>query len=117
MQPQTFWQGEPDGPCKGRTIQEEAQTVKSCLVVPIYQAGTGGGICARYEFIDIPYNCWGRESSFVADVLDIAILLLVSYDGKLEAIDFFNDRANFLIDSSNPQYVVSFDYDVDLHTV
>jgi hypothetical protein len=39
----------------------------------------GGGICPRYEFIDIPYNGWCCESPFVADVLDIDILLLVSY--------------------------------------
>jgi hypothetical protein len=49
-----------------------------------------GGICPRYEFIGIPYNGWGCESPFVADVLDIDILLLVSYDGKLGAIDFSN---------------------------
>jgi hypothetical protein len=42
------------------------------------------------------------ESPFVADVLDIDILLLVSYDGKLGATDFSNTRVNFLIDSSNP---------------
>jgi hypothetical protein len=40
----------------------------------------GGGTCPRYEFIDIPYKGWGCESPFVADVLDIDILLLVSYD-------------------------------------
>jgi hypothetical protein len=61
-----------------------------------------GGICPGYEFIGIPYNGWGCESPFVADVLDIFILLLVSYDGKLGAIDFSNERFNFLIDSSNP---------------
>jgi hypothetical protein len=62
----------------------------------------GGGICPGYEFIDIPYNDWGCESLFVADVLDIDILLLVSYDGKLGATNFSNERVNFLIDSSNP---------------
>jgi hypothetical protein len=61
-----------------------------------------GGICVGYEFIDIPYNGWGYESPFVADVLDIEILLLVSNDGKLRAIDFSNERFNFLIDFSNP---------------
>jgi hypothetical protein len=49
----------------------------------------------------IPYNVWVCESSFVADVLDIDILLLVSYDGKLGATDFSNERVNFRIDSSN----------------
>jgi hypothetical protein len=44
---------------------------------------SGGGICPGYEFIGIPYNGWGCESPFVADVLDINFLLLVSYDGKL----------------------------------
>jgi hypothetical protein len=58
----------------------------------------GGGICPRYEFIDIPYNGWGYEPLFVADVLDIDILLLVSYDGKLGAIYFPNERVNFEID-------------------
>jgi hypothetical protein len=62
----------------------------------------GGGICPRYEFIGIPYNGWGCESLFVVDVLDIDILLLVSYDGKLGATNFSNERVNFLIDSSNP---------------
>jgi hypothetical protein len=62
----------------------------------------GGGTCPGYEFIGIPYNGWGCKSPFVADVLDIDILLLVSYDGKLGATDFSNIRVNFLIDSSNP---------------
>jgi hypothetical protein len=61
----------------------------------------GGGIFPGYEFIGIPYNGWGYESPFVADVLDIDIMLLVSYDGKLGATDS-NARVNFLIDSSNP---------------
>jgi hypothetical protein len=61
-----------------------------------------GGTCPRYEFIGIPYNGWGCESPFVTDVLDIDIMLLVSYDGKLAATDFSNVRVNFLIDSSNP---------------
>jgi hypothetical protein len=43
----------------------------------------GGGICLGYEFIGIPYYGWDCESPFFADVLDIDILLLVSYDGKL----------------------------------
>jgi hypothetical protein len=47
-----------------------------------------GGTCPGYEFIGIPYNCWFCESPCVADVLDIDILLLVSYDGKLGATDF-----------------------------
>jgi hypothetical protein len=58
--------------------------------------------CSGYEFIGIPYNGWGCESPFVADVLDIDILLLVSYDGKLGGTNFSNKRVNFLIDSSNP---------------
>jgi hypothetical protein len=61
----------------------------------------GGGICPGYEFIGISYNGWVCESPFVADVLDIDILLLVSYDGKLGATDFSNVSVNFLIDSSN----------------
>jgi hypothetical protein len=61
----------------------------------------GGGIFPGYEFIGIPYNGWGYESPFVADVLDIDIMLLVSYDGKLGAT-YFYARVNFLIDSSNP---------------
>jgi hypothetical protein len=62
----------------------------------------GGGICLGYEFIGIPYNGWGCESLFVADVLYIDIILLVSYNGKLGATYFSNERVNFLIDSSNP---------------
>jgi hypothetical protein len=62
----------------------------------------GGGTCPGYEFISIPYNGWGYKSTFVADVLDIDIMLLVSYDGKLGATDFSNVPVNFLIDSSNP---------------
>jgi hypothetical protein len=65
----------------------------------------------------IPYNGWGCESPFVASVLDMDILLLVSNDGKLGATYFSNERVSFLIDSSNPQYVVLFDLVADLHTV
>jgi hypothetical protein len=61
-----------------------------------------GGIFPGYEFIGIPYNGWGYKSPFGADVLDIDIPLLVSYDGKLGATDFSNERVNFLIDSSKP---------------
>jgi hypothetical protein len=61
-----------------------------------------GSICPGYDYIDIPYNGWGCESPFVAIVLDIDIMLLVSYDGKLGATDFSNTRVNFLIDSFNP---------------
>jgi hypothetical protein len=61
-----------------------------------------GGICPGYEFIGIPYNGWGYKSLFFADVLlDINILLLVPYDGKLGATNFSNECVNFLIDSSN----------------
>jgi hypothetical protein len=63
----------------------------------------GGDICSGYEFIGIPYNGWGYESPFVSDVLDIDILLLVSYIGKLGATDFSNICVNFLMDSSNHQ--------------
>jgi hypothetical protein len=62
----------------------------------------GGGICPGYEFVALPYNGWDCESPFVVDVLDIDILLLVSYDGKLGATNLSNERVNFLIDSSNP---------------
>jgi hypothetical protein len=62
-----------------------------------------GGIFPGYEFIGIPYNDWGYESPFIAIVLDIDILLLVSYDRKLGATNFFNVCVNFLIVSSNPQ--------------
>jgi hypothetical protein len=64
----------------------------------------GGGIFPGYEFTGIPYNGWDCESLFVIYVLDIDILLLVSYDGKLGATDFSNERVNFLIDFSNPPF-------------
>jgi hypothetical protein len=64
--------------------------------------GDGGGICPGYEFIAIPYNGWGCESPFVVDVLDIDILLLVSYDGKQGATYFSKAQVNFLMDFSNP---------------
>jgi hypothetical protein len=64
----------------------------------------GGCICPEYEFIGIPYKGWGCESPFVADASDINTLLLVSYDGKVEATNFSNVRVNFLIDSSNPTH-------------
>jgi hypothetical protein len=48
------------------------------------------GVFPRYEFIGIPYNGWGCESPFVTDVLDIDILLVVSYDEKLGVTDFFS---------------------------
>jgi hypothetical protein len=60
-----------------------------------------GSICPGYDFIGIPYNGWGCESPFVANVLDIDILLLVS-DRKLGATNFSNARVNLLIDYSNP---------------
>jgi hypothetical protein len=63
-----------------------------------------GGICPGYEFIGIPYNRWGCESPAIANVLDIDIQLLVSYDGKLGITDFSNEHFNFLIDSSNPPF-------------
>jgi hypothetical protein len=76
----------------------------------------GGGICPGYEFIGIPYNGWGCEFPFVADILYIDILLLVSYNGKLGATDFSTIRVNFLI-LLTAQFVVSFDSVDDLHTV
>jgi hypothetical protein len=39
---------------------------------------------------------------FVANVLDIDILLLVLYNGKLGTTDFSNVHVNFLIISYNP---------------
>jgi hypothetical protein len=57
------------------------------------------------------------ESPFVADILDIDILLLFSNDGKLRATDFSNECVNFLIDSSNPPIYFLFDSLADLHTV
>jgi hypothetical protein len=65
------------------------------------QGRHNGGIFPGYEFIGIPYNGWCCESPFDADVLDIDILLLVSYDEKLGATNFSNEHINFLIDSSN----------------
>jgi hypothetical protein len=62
----------------------------------------GGGNFPVYKFIGIPYNGWSCKSPFIADVLNIDILLLASYDGKLGATDFSNKRVNFLINSSNP---------------
>jgi hypothetical protein len=59
------------------------------------------GVGDIYPGYGIPYNGWGCGSTFIADVLDIDILLLVSYDEKLGATDFSNERVNFLIDSSN----------------
>jgi hypothetical protein len=65
----TVRQGKPDGP-----------TVSKGANLPSKDGG--GGICPRYEFIGIPYNGWGCEFPFVADVLDIDILLLDLYDGN-----------------------------------
>jgi hypothetical protein len=51
---------------------------------PICQAGTTVVVFALYTSSSaIPYNGCGYESPFVVDVLEIDILLLVSYDGKL----------------------------------
>jgi hypothetical protein len=61
-----------------------------------------GGICHGYECISIPYNGWGCEFLFVADVLDTHILILVSCDRKLGATYFSNARVNSLSDFSNP---------------
>jgi hypothetical protein len=72
------------------------------IVANLSSRDDGGGICPGYEFIVIPYNDWGYESPFIVDVLDIDILLLVSYDGKLGATNFSNTRVNFLIVSFNP---------------
>jgi hypothetical protein len=89
VRPRTVRQRKPDGP----TVSRDAD---------IPSRDDCGGICPGYEFIGIPYNGWGCESPFVADVLDIDILLLVLYDMKLGATDLSNARVNFLIDSSNP---------------
>jgi hypothetical protein len=86
----------PDGP--GRS--SDGPTVFRGVDLPSRDGG--GGTCPGYEFIGIPYNGWGCKSPFVADVLDINILLIVSYDGKLGATDFSNVHVNFLIDSFNP---------------
>jgi hypothetical protein len=72
------------------------------IVANLSSRDGGGGICSGYEFIGIPYNDRGYESPFIVDVLDIDILLLVSYDGKLGATNFSNTLVNFLIVSSNP---------------
>jgi hypothetical protein len=72
------------------------------IVANLSSRDGGDGIYPRYEFIGIPYNDWGYESPFIVDVLDIDILLLVSYDGKLGATNFSNTRVNFLIVSFNP---------------
>jgi hypothetical protein len=77
----------------------------------------GGDIYSRYEFISIPYYGWGCKSPFIADVLDIYIVLLLSNDGKLGATDFSNERVNFQIDSSNPPIYRLFDSAADLHIV
>jgi hypothetical protein len=37
--------------------------------VDLLSRDDSGGICPGYEFIGIPYNGWGCESPFVADVL------------------------------------------------
>jgi hypothetical protein len=38
----------------------------------------GGGGCPGYAFIDIPYNGWACEASFVAIALSIDISMLAS---------------------------------------
>jgi hypothetical protein len=86
----------PNGPGRG----SDGPTVFRGTDLPSRDGG--GCILPEYEFIDIPYKGWGYKSPFVADASDINTLLLVSYDGKLEATDFSNVRVNFLIDSSNP---------------
>jgi hypothetical protein len=68
----------------------------------IYQAGTVVVVFAL-DMSSSTYHIMARlQIPFVVDVLDINILLLVSYDRKLGATDFSNEHANFLIDSSNP---------------
>jgi hypothetical protein len=84
--PRTVRQSKPDG--SGRS--SDGPTVFRGVDLPISDGG--GGTCPGYEFIGIPYNGWGYKSPFVADVLDIDILLLVSYDIKLRATDFSNIR-------------------------
>jgi hypothetical protein len=58
-----------------------------------------GGICPGYEFIGIPYNGWGCKSSFVSNVLDIDILLIVSYDGVTPLIWGVKFLSNYLPNS------------------
>jgi hypothetical protein len=103
VQPQTVRQGKSDGPRNGRTVRAKARTVQLCPRVPICQAGTVVVVFALdMSSATLPYNGWDCESPFVIDVLDIDILLLVSYDGKLGATNLSNEHVNFLIDSSNP---------------
>jgi hypothetical protein len=100
----TVRQGKPDGLRKGRTVRAKARTVRPCPGAPICQVGMVVVVLALdMSSSAIPYNGWGCKSPFVTDVLDIDIMLLVSYDGKLGATDFSNVRVNFLIDSSNSQ--------------
>jgi hypothetical protein len=83
-------------------LQLDADSPVISRVVDLSSNDGSGGICHGYEFIGIPYNDCGYESPFVVDVLDIDILLLVWYNGKLGATDFTNVHVNFLIVSSNP---------------
>lgn len=46
-------------------------------VIDLSRRDDNGGICFGYEFIGIPYSSWGYKSPFVADVIEINILLLV----------------------------------------
>jgi hypothetical protein len=52
---------------------------------------TVGVFALDMSSLEIPYNRWGYKSSFIADVLDTDIMLLVSNDGKLGATDFSNE--------------------------
>jgi hypothetical protein len=84
------------GPGVSRTVRREKSygpTVPRDADLP--SRGGCGGICPGYEFISIPYNDCGCGSLFVADVLDIDIMLLVSNDRKLGAIYFSNKHVNF----------------------
>jgi hypothetical protein len=50
-------------PRGGPGVALDGPTVSRCTDLP--RRDSGGGICPGYEFIGIPYNCWGYESSFV----------------------------------------------------
>jgi hypothetical protein len=101
--PQSVWQGESDGPCKGWTIQEEAWMVRSCPRALICQVGTTVVVFAIDKNSSTYHIMSGSVNPhLLPDVLDIDILLLLSNDGKLEATYFSNEPANFLIDSFNP---------------
>jgi hypothetical protein len=60
----------------------------------------GGSDCPRYEFTAIPHNGWDCVGLFVANVSIKAASITISWDGKLEIVDFSNARVSFLSVSS-----------------